>query len=392
MKRFGCIVLSIMVLSVLPLSAATWTVSGNARADFSSIQQAILDDAVQDGDTILVYPGVYVETVWIPAHKNLTVQGIEGFEQTIIQRPKMDEKGPQMTVLIRNQSVFEGFTVEDPNGTIWPLTTLTSLPQRGQILQNTAAITATGPAIIRNNYVSGHRYGILGECPSGAMGKPPVIRFNIVESNDIGIGCCETYSSVRDNIVINNFWVGILSAHSSCDDIINNLVTGNGTPGREASCGILCWQSYTWRPFELNPKISVNTIASNLGDGILCIYEKGAPNMPVIEHSIITGNTGIGIHAVPADNVSDTPRPRVYNCNIWGNAVAEVSNVNRLINCISENPLFIQGYRLDHLSPCINWGALPENIGSTTPGNHPDTGRLDLGFHYPLSLQPPLSH
>lgn len=35
------------------------------------------------------------------------------------------------------------------------------------------------------------------ECPSGVLGIPPVVRFNIVEHNDIGIGCCETYSIFR---------------------------------------------------------------------------------------------------------------------------------------------------------------------------------------------------
>ncbi|MGB3975156.1 MAG: right-handed parallel beta-helix repeat-containing protein [bacterium] len=391
MKRFGLIIISVAFLAVLPLSAATWKVGKSTLADFDSIQQAILDSSVQSGDTILVLPGVYVENVWFPANKNLVVRGVKGYKETIIQRPEMDSKGPQMTVLIRSRSVFEGFTVEDPKGVIWPLTTLESLPQPGgQILENTAGITVTGPATVKNNYVSGHRFGILQECPSGAMGIPPVIRFNIVEHNDIGIGCCETFSIFRDNIVTNNFWLGIFVGHSSCDEIVNNLVIGNGTLGRETSCGVFCWQSYTWRPYELNPKISANTIAANNGDGIICVYVEGAPNVPVIEHSIIAQNSGIGIHVVPADNENDTPRPRVYNCNIWGNAVADVKNVSRTINCISEDPLFVHGYRLDYLSPCIDRGALPENIGSTTIDNKPDKGKQDLGFHYPIPLMPGL--
>lgn len=391
MKRLGLIIISATLLAVLPLSAATWMVGKDTLADFNSIQQAILDSSVQSGDTILVLPGVYVENVWFPANKSLIVRGVEGYKKTIIQRPEMDSKGPQMTVLIKSRSVFEGFTVEDPNGVIWPLTTPESLPQPGgQILENTAGITVTGPATVQNNYVSGHRFGILQECPSGAMGIPPVVRFNIVEHNDIGIGCCETFSIFRDNIVTNNFWLGIFVGHSSCDEIVNNLVIGNGTLGRESSCGIFCWQSYSWRPYELNPKISANTIAANKGDGIICVYVEGAPNVPVIEHSIIAQNSGIGIRVVPADNEIDTPRPRVYNCNIWGNAVADVKNVSRTINCISENPLFIQGYRLDYLSPCIDRGALPENIGSTTIDNKPDKGKQDLGFHYPITLMPRL--
>lgn len=391
MKRLGLIITSVIFLAVLPLSAATWKVGKNTPADFDSIQQAILDSSVQSGDTILVLPGVYVENVWFPANKNLIVRGVKGYSETIIQRPEMDSKGPQMTVLIRNRSVFEGFTVEDPTGIIWPLTTLESLPRsRGQILENTAGITITGPATVKNNYVSGHRFGILLECPAGATGIPAVIRFNIAEHNDIGIGCCESFSIFRDNIVTNNFWSGFSIGHSACAEIINNLVIGNGTLGREDSCGVFCWQDYTWRPYELNPKISANTIAANKGDGIICVYLEGAPNMPVIEHSIIAQNSGIGIHVVPADNENNTPRPRVYNCNIWGNAIADVENVGRRINCISEDPLFVQGYRLDSQSPCIDRGALPENIGTTTIDNKPDRGKQDLGFHYPIKLMPSL--
>ena len=389
MKKLGLIIISVTLLTVLPLSAATWKVSKDTPADFDSIQQAILDSSVQSGDTILVLPGVYVENVWFPANKSLIVRGVKGYKKTIIQRPEMDSKDSRMTVLIRSRSVFEGFTVEDPTGVIWPLTTLESLPQLGgQVPENTAGITLTGPATVQNNYVSGHQFGILHKCASGAMGIPPVIRFNIVEHNDIGIECNETFAIFRDNIVTNNFWLGISVIHSSCAEIVNNLVIGNGTLGREDSCGVFCWQDYTWRPYELNPKISANTIAANKGDGIICVYLEGAPNMPVIEHSIIAQNTGIGVHVVPADNENDTPRPRVYNCNIWGNAIADVENVGRRINCISEDPLFVQGYRLDSLSPCIDRGALPENIGTTTIDNKPDKGKQDLGFHYPIPLMP----
>ncbi len=380
----------VSVVFVSGAYAVTWTVNVNGRADFSSIHSAVMDERVESGHTILVYPGVYEETVWVPAGKELIIRSVEGFEQTIIRRPKeVDQRGPQMTVLIRSRSIFEGFTVDDPNGTIWPLTTLDTLPGRGQILENTAAITLTGPAIVLNNRVSGHRFGILQECPAGSKGVPAVIRFNISEYNDIGIGCCETYSTVRDNLVRNNFWVGILSAHSSCDDIVNNLVIGNGTPGREASAGILLWQSYTWQPFALNPRIAMNTIAFNQADGIVCIYDKGAPILPVIEHCIIAMNAGVGIRVMETDDPRDLPRLRIFRCNIWNNGIADTENTDRLIHCISEDPQFVKGYRLSDTSPCINRGGIPDNLGSTSPDGSPDSGRLNLGFHYPISLGQP---
>jgi hypothetical protein len=390
MKNLFCLFTMVSIVFVSGSFAVTWTVSMNDRADFDGIQDAVMDDRVESGHTILVYPGVYEETVWIPADKELVIRSVAGFEHTIIRRPQKLKRGPQMTVLIKSRSVFEGFTVDDPNGTIWPLTTLETLPARGQILENTAAITLTGPAIVLNNRVSGHRFGILQECPAGATGTPSKIRFNISEYNDIGIGCCETHSTVRDNIVRNNFWVGILSAHSSCDDIVNNLVIGNGTPGREASAGILLWQSYTWQPFALNPRIAMNTVVFNEGDGILCIYEKGAPILPVLEHSIIAMNSGVGIRVVETDEPGDLPRLRIFRCNIWNNGIADTENTDRLIDCMSEDPLLVDGFRLDYNSPCINRGSIPDNLGSTSPDGSADRGRINLGFHYPVSiLQPP---
>ncbi len=382
-------ILASMLITIMTVSvsfAATWTVASNTRADFSGIQDAIMDSDVQSGDTILVLPGVYEELVRVPSNKTLTIRSTEGFGETVIRRPKNPFNGPQMTVLIQSGSIFDGFSVENPYGIVEPPTTLDQIPDRSEFMENTAGITITGPAHVMNCHVSGHRFGFLQECPSGALGRNPSMRFNISVNNDIGICCCETFSTVRDNIVMNNHWVGILSSHSSCDDIINNLVVSNGTVDREYSCGILCWQSYDWRPYELNPRISVNTIANNIGDGIVCIWQLGASCQPVIENSIIASNSGVGIRVVPANDGINDPKPRVYKCNIWGNGNSETQNVTRLIDCISENPIFEEGFFLSSTSPCIDRGMIPDNIGSTSVDGMLDRMNTDLGFHNPASI------
>jgi pectin methylesterase-like acyl-CoA thioesterase len=52
-------------------SATTWSVDGSGGADFTRIQDAI--DNAKDGDTILVYPGVYYENVVVD--KLVTLKG-----------------------------------------------------------------------------------------------------------------------------------------------------------------------------------------------------------------------------------------------------------------------------------------------------------------------------
>ncbi|MBT4523848.1 MAG: hypothetical protein HOI88_02850 [Phycisphaerae bacterium] len=70
MRRFEILLLSLC----LPTSsfATTWTVDDFGKADFNSIQQAI--DASSNGDTILVYSGIYLEAINFNG-KSISVEG-----------------------------------------------------------------------------------------------------------------------------------------------------------------------------------------------------------------------------------------------------------------------------------------------------------------------------
>ena len=58
-----CIATTIVFLIITSSSVAadTLVVSNNASANYSTLQAAI--DAANNGDTILVYPGIYIENV-----------------------------------------------------------------------------------------------------------------------------------------------------------------------------------------------------------------------------------------------------------------------------------------------------------------------------------------
>ncbi|KKN08829.1 hypothetical protein LCGC14_1052760 [marine sediment metagenome] len=72
-----------VIVSTIATSPATWTVDDDLQecpnADFTKIQDAV--SVATDGDTILVYPGTYVETVNV--NKSLNIESINGFEVTV---------------------------------------------------------------------------------------------------------------------------------------------------------------------------------------------------------------------------------------------------------------------------------------------------------------------
>ena len=72
---FAFILASLAFVNVGCVSAIThtWTVDDDSGADFIKIQDAI--SAASDGDTILVFPGIYSENVVVD--KSLTLIGIE---------------------------------------------------------------------------------------------------------------------------------------------------------------------------------------------------------------------------------------------------------------------------------------------------------------------------
>ena len=70
--KFG-IITGVLTISLAFLSAPAYADIINVPDDFETIQAAI--DAAQDGDTVLVQPGVYVENIDFDGH-NIVVGSI----------------------------------------------------------------------------------------------------------------------------------------------------------------------------------------------------------------------------------------------------------------------------------------------------------------------------
>ena len=74
-NRYGIWIISVTILALCLVgtaSATNWSVDGSGDADFTGIQEAI--NKAKEGDTIIVYSGVYHENVVVD--KSVTLKGI----------------------------------------------------------------------------------------------------------------------------------------------------------------------------------------------------------------------------------------------------------------------------------------------------------------------------
>ena len=216
----------------------------------------------------------------------------------------------------------------------------------------------------------------------------PPIQNNTITQNSGGIYCYESSPTIESNAITDNsLWGGIYCLSDSCPTISANAIGGNTSL---FGGGIYCEQS--------SPTIQNNVISGNSaeldGGGIYCIWCS-----PTISDNTLSGNTaegGGGIYSV--NDIS----PRIIDCIIWGNG-------DNLYDCsatyccvesyepgegnIHDDPMFVNGplgdYHLDPDSPCIDAGSRSaEEAGlsdrTTQVDGTPDTGTVDMGFHYPI--------
>lgn len=232
--------------------AATHVVAADGSGDFSTIGAAV--DAAADGDTILVRPGTYTESVTI--EKDITLTGDGPREDIVLVAP---EDGP--TVLIQ-----EGGLAADPYAVLLQdtLATVSGLTLRGQPSE---VIASGGAPTVQNIHfdVTGYPYEggttspagssivvngdsaavirentITGGGPIGVFdGSDPIIEGNTLSGGPhiFGFGFGEG-SVVRNNTIEGTIIRAIGTFRSSEALLIEgNTISDPGTYGIDASAG-----------------------------------------------------------------------------------------------------------------------------------------------------------
>jgi len=275
--------------------------------------------------------------------------------------------------------------------------------------------------LITRNTISGNRASFGGGvcCDSGdALIETNTITNNDAEGGDLigcggGIYCRETSTRIKSNKISSNYADEDGGGISCCDRdgslILSNEITNNYSQF-EYGGGIHCLES--------SPIIACNTIAGNKatyfeGGQIHCL-RWGSPT--------IINNLVIGEAAQWDEGIYCVNSPAyIANCTVIGAGVRSSNYVGACTveNCIawegidrfctatfcctrhelpgtgniSAEPMFVPGplgdYYLHPDSPCIDAGSQSADEAGladrTTRGDGvPDTGTVDMGFHYPV--------
>jgi hypothetical protein len=338
-----------------------FTVSGpterNVPSQYSTIQAAI--NAAGNGDVVIVAPGTYTgdgnrDIVFLG--KAITVRSANPNDPCIIATTIIDcqNTNHQVFKFVNGEgrtSILEGLTITDAN--------IQVMGGGGAGLYIYGASPTINKCVITNNHTQ-----LSPGCMCISMGGGIFIS---IGSNPLITNCIITGNSVGD-------WGGGISCFTdpSAQATVRNCLITNNTAGAGGGVCTLGSSSFT---------IANCTIANNsaIGDG-------GAVfGFATIKDSIIWANTGTNqLYGSPNITYSDVQ-----------GGFANTGNINA-------DPYFVSGPDGDYYlsqtaagqttnSPCIDTGSdTAENLNmnslTTRTDGVPDTGIVNMGYHYPTSV------
>jgi parallel beta-helix repeat protein len=334
--------------------------------DFTTIQGAIDDPSVIDGDTIIVRDGTYYEVIDFVG-KAITVQSENGPSNTIIDAEKI---GPVVGFFNGEgpDSVLDGFTITNGH----------------YMLGGGISAMENSPTIL-NCIITGNESpyggGIFDYGEEGATITDCIISNNMAFQHGGGvytISAKVTNCTIRDNVASDaggGISFGFGDSYPSLAIIANCIINNNtaGTVGGGIRCDDLS-------PSIVNCTVSSNSATSN-GGGIYCSGTDG----PTVVNSIFWGNSAGGSpNEISAATIDITYSDIEEGWTGTGN--------------IDSDPLFVDlGYGDFHLqsgSPCINVGnnsAVPPGLTTDFEGDERifDTGTVEMGAdeHAPTVLR-----
>ncbi len=383
------------------LSALAGSLSSAAElrvpSDCPSIQQAISDS--NDGDTVIVSPGVYYETINFSG-KNITVTSTNPNDRSIVNYTIINADGEGTAVTFENNetrdAVLTGFTITGGTGTLVSSYGSDTYRYRefcgGGVFSSNATPTISHCVITRN-------HGPYSETDDGT-------NYEYIYSVGGGICCWGGGAIITHNMVYNNsaYYGGGIYASSST--VVSNNVIYNNSAG--SGGGVYAGYCYL-----INNTIANNDVSkdpdSGLGGNVYAYFGEGSPVSAVANNVIYGAKSGGGIFHYRAHD--DLIRFNNVCNNSPGNYVADDPSTNESIwdetadwtgryGNISADPKFVNAamnnFRIQEGSPCISAGDPNVVTGQTATDLDGDPRVyaliVDIGFDEFVGYVKPLAN
>ncbi|MEN6428910.1 MAG: right-handed parallel beta-helix repeat-containing protein [Phycisphaerales bacterium] len=341
----------VILCSVVALAAGA---TRKVPSEYSSIQAGI--DAATDGDTVLVAPGIYYETINFGG-KDIVVTGTDPNDPGIVGYTVINADQDGSAVTFENgetpAAMLRGFTITGGFGTL-----NSTVEGGGNIFWGGGIYCYQASPTITKNIIAGNR--------------GPMVLANTEAASLLsyggGIACIESNAVVTHNIIRNNtgFVAGGLILYIGQATVANNLIYGNSA---YLGGGVILIGGTL-----LNNTIAGNECNQELGGGYAgnayVIFEPSLGNATVVNNIICNAGSGGGLL------LEGDWRGGVVACNnVWnnspGNYVFQDSQAGLIYDGaddqtgkngnISADPLFLNAsfgkdYHIVFGSPCINAG------------------------------------
>ncbi|MFC2013084.1 right-handed parallel beta-helix repeat-containing protein [Chloroflexota bacterium] len=392
-------------------------------SDYDTIQRAI--KAANDGDTIIVAPGIYQEQVNFLG-KRITVRSqnpddVETVESTIIEWNENDHIVTFSSGETR-EATLEGFTIRNGGVGIYIHRSSPTIARNiisncwdhgiqgyeaydplitGNIIKNNTGIIGAGiflrhcaSPVIVGNEITGNEVEFLGGGIFTHFTSPTIID-NIISNNKAyGSGGIHTEHFSQAIIRGNSIWRNISESHGGggikLDEFSNAIVDGNMITENQAHHG-----GGLGMILDCHPQITNNVIANNKGGGIWV-----AQSYPQVANNTIVDNIkeddgkSLGIFIGRNSNVFITNTILGDSLIYVEDEYSQVAITHSLVKDggdvswpgegnSSQDPLFVGDgdYHLLPTSPCIDAGT-DVDVSTDIEGNKRPQGQgFDIGAY-----------
>jgi subtilisin family serine protease len=369
----------------------TFNVDANGMADYVKVQHAI--DATIDGDTVVVFPGIYPENIRFYGQK-ITVQSRDPCDQLVVDATILDggNTGAEVVEFSGTESsetILSGFTITNGGG--------------GGINGGEGTLaTITHCVVIDNHYK--YDGGGIRRC-NGIIADCAITENRATSAGDYGGGLYQCGGTITRCFVANNSANQGGGGFAYCDGSISNcIILGNGAGGvggGMASCGKVANCIFSGNIAGRGGAIcGAGEIVDSTFSGNVAFIMGGAlySSDPTATNCIFWGNSDDGGSDESAQIYTSSGTPTVnYTCvQGWTGSLGGTGN-------FGENPCFVRdpndggdGWGLGDnddygdlhvspLSPCIDTGdntaVSPDISDLDRDGNTVDQRQLFLPFN-----------